>query len=38
MITIDPHTTNMLRSVYPKLLPGYDVEIKTYLEVLAERT
>ncbi len=37
VITIDPHTTNMLRSVYPKLLPGYDVEIKTYLEVLAER-
>ena len=37
VITIDPHTTNMLRSVYPKLLTGYDVEVKTYLEVLAER-
>ena len=37
VITIDPHTTNMLRSVYPKLLPGYDVEVKTYLEVLAEK-
>jgi Fe-S oxidoreductase len=37
VITIDPHTTNMLRSVYPKLLPGYDVQVRTYLEVLAER-
>ncbi len=38
VITIDPHTTNMLRSVYPKLLPEYDLEVKTYLEVLAEKT
>jgi Fe-S oxidoreductase len=38
VITIDPHTTNMLRSVYPKLIPGYDVQVKTYLEVLAERS
>lgn len=37
LITIDPHTTNMLRSVYPKLIPGYDIEVRTYLEVLAER-
>lgn len=37
IITIDPHTTNMLRSVYPRLLPDYDIEVKTYLEVLAER-
>jgi Fe-S oxidoreductase len=37
VITIDPHTTNMLRSVYPKLIPGYDLEVKTYLEVLAEK-
>jgi Fe-S oxidoreductase len=36
-ITIDPHTTNMLRSVYPKLLPDWDVQVKTYLEVLAEK-
>jgi Cysteine-rich domain len=38
LITVDPHTTNMLRSVYPKLLPGFDVEVRSYLEVLAERT
>jgi Fe-S oxidoreductase len=37
VITIDPHTTNMLRSVYPKLVPGYDIQVKTYLEVLAEK-
>jgi Fe-S oxidoreductase len=37
VITIDPHTTNMLRSVYPKLVPGYDLQVATYLEVLAKR-
>ena len=37
-ITIDPHTTNMLRSVFPTLLDGYDVEVRSYLEVLAENT
>ncbi|MGP8078372.1 MAG: (Fe-S)-binding protein [Thermoplasmata archaeon] len=36
-ITVDPHTTNMLRSVYPKVVPGYDLEVRSYLEVLAER-
>jgi Fe-S oxidoreductase len=38
VITIDPHTTNMLRSVYPKLVEGYDVRVRSYLEVLAERS
>ncbi len=37
VITIDPHTTHMLRSVYPRLVPGYDVKVRSYLEVLAER-
>lgn len=37
VITIDPHTTNMLRSVYPTLVDGFDVRVRTYLEVLAER-
>ncbi len=36
VITLDPHTTNMLRSVYPTVLDGYDIEVKSYLEVLAE--
>ncbi len=37
VITIDPHTTTMLRTVYPKILKGYDLEVKSYLEVLAEK-
>jgi Fe-S oxidoreductase len=36
VITIDPHTTTMLRTVYPKILKGYDIEVKSYLEVLVE--
>lgn len=36
-ITIDPHTTHMLRTVYPQVLPDWDVEVKSYLEVLAEK-
>jgi Fe-S oxidoreductase len=37
VITVDPHTTTMLRTVYPKLVGGYDVQVRSYLEVLAER-
>ena len=37
VITIDPHTTKMLRTVYPTLVDGYDVRVRSYLEVLAER-
>lgn len=37
LITIDPHTTHMLRTVYPRLVPGFDVEVESYLELLAER-
>ena len=36
VITVDPHTTNMLRSVYPKIISGYDIEVKSYLELLAQ--
>ena len=36
VITVDPHTTDMFRNVYPKLIEGYAIEVKTYLEVLAE--
>jgi len=35
VITVDPHTTNMLRSVYPSLIRGYDLKVQSYLEVLA---
>ena len=37
LITVDPHTTNMLRSIYPKFVPDFDLEVRSYLEVLAER-
>ena len=36
VITIDPHTTNMLRSVYPTMVKGFDVRVRSYLEVLAD--
>jgi len=36
VITVDPHTTNMLRSVYPEYVDGYELEVKSYLEVLTE--
>jgi Fe-S oxidoreductase len=35
-ITVDPHTTNMLRHVYPEILDGFDLEVQSYLEVLAD--
>ena len=36
VITIDPHTTHMLRTVYPTIVDDYDVEVRSYLEVLAD--
>jgi hypothetical protein len=37
VITVDPHTTNILRSVYPKVIDGFDIQVNSYLELLAER-
>jgi Fe-S oxidoreductase len=37
VITVDPHTTNMLREVYPQFIEGFDLEVFSYLEVLAEK-
>jgi Fe-S oxidoreductase len=37
VITVDPHTTDMLKNVYQKLVPGYNLEVKSYLEVLREK-
>ncbi len=37
VITVDPHTTNMLRSVYPKIVPNYEMKVQSYLEILAEQ-
>ncbi|MEM0491279.1 MAG: (Fe-S)-binding protein [Acidilobaceae archaeon] len=36
VITVDPHTTHILRSIYPRYIDGFDLEVKSYLEVLAE--
>ncbi|HEY8905714.1 MAG TPA: (Fe-S)-binding protein [Rhodoferax sp.] len=36
VITVDPHTTNMLRQVYPKFVKDFDIEVQSYLEVLAQ--
>lgn len=36
IITVDPHTTHTLRGVYPEYVKEFDVEVKSYLEVLAE--
>ena len=36
LITVDPHTTNMLRQAYPRFVKDYDIEVQNYLEVLAE--
>lgn len=36
VITVDPHTTTMLRTVYPRLIEGFDLRVRSYLEVLAE--
>ena len=37
VITVDPHTTSILRDVYPKFVQNFDLEVKSYLEVLAEK-
>jgi len=36
VITVDPHTTHTLRTVYPRYVEDFDIEVKSYLEVLAE--
>lgn len=37
VITVDPHTTNMVRSVYPTFIKGFGLDVKSYMEVLVER-
>jgi len=36
LITVDPHTTNMLRQVYPRYVKDFEIEVQSYLEVLAQ--
>jgi Fe-S oxidoreductase len=35
LITMDPHTTDLLRLIYPSMIDGFDISVKTYMEVLA---
>ena len=36
LLTVDPHTTYMLRHVYPRCIPGFNLHVRHYLEMLAE--
>jgi len=36
VITVDPHTTNMLRSVYPEYIDDFQLNVRSYLEVLLD--
>ncbi len=37
VITIDPHTTNVLRKVYPEYIKDFDLDVKNYIEIIAEK-
>jgi Fe-S oxidoreductase len=36
VIGVDPHTTFMLRQVYPRYIEDFKIEVKHYLEILSE--
>ena len=36
VLTVDPHTTFMLRQIYPQYLSGFNLNVRHYLEVLAD--
>lgn len=36
VITVDPHTTKTFRTAYPKYVEDFDIEVLSYLEVLAQ--
>ncbi len=37
VITVDPHTTSVLRDAYPRFVENFDLEVKNYMEVLADK-
>lgn len=37
LITVDPHTTHIVRSIYPQFIEGFNIEVESYLEILYER-
>ena len=34
VITVDPHTTYVLREIYPRYVEGFEIEVKHYLELI----
>jgi Fe-S oxidoreductase len=36
VICVDPHTSYMLRKVYPRYIDHFDIEVRHYLEILSE--
>ncbi len=38
VLTVDPHTTFMLKEIYPKHLSGQDIKVNHYLDILADRS
>ena len=36
VITVEPHTTEMFKKVYPMVVDGFDIEAVTYLELLED--
>ena len=38
VITVDPHTTFMMKEIYPKYIENYDIRVRHYLEILSEGT
>lgn len=35
VITLDPHTTHVLREAYPRYIDGFDIDVVNYLELLS---
>jgi Fe-S oxidoreductase len=38
VITVDPHTTFMLKEIYPRYIKDFDIKVKHYLEFLSQET
>ncbi|NOZ89585.1 MAG: (Fe-S)-binding protein, partial [Crenarchaeota archaeon] len=36
IVTLDPHTTHVMREVYPRYVDGYSLTVRSYLEALDE--
>lgn len=37
LITVDPHTTRMFKEVFPRYIDSFQVKVRHYLEILAEK-